>query len=249
MKIVSWNCNGAFRNKYKELFNAYPNTDVFIVQECEDPTFYNDSAYKAIYGNGFYVGTSNYYTKGIGVFSPKGLWLRRMRCNYANALMMIGYAPFEVENKTKILAVWPHGKYVEEMIDFLNQNENLLTKDILIVGDTNSSSVFNNQHPKGKNHDALIEVLKKKGFVDAYNYTTGEREGEETMPTFYMHRYLTQPFHLDRAFVAPKRIRHFAVSADRDSWLKLSDHISIEIEIDDIKEQTVLNNNKTTNKR
>jgi len=76
--------------------------------------------------------------------------------------MMMGYVPFEVENKVKILAVWPHGKYVEEMIDFLNLNNDAISDDILIIGDTNSNSVFNNHHPMGKNHYALIELLRQK---------------------------------------------------------------------------------------
>jgi len=231
MKIVSWNCNGAFRKKYKELLRAYPDADVFIVQECEDPNFYNNPEYKAIYKTGFHAGIPNYFTKGIGVFAPKDLWLRRTRCKYSSSLMMMGYVPFEVENKVKILAVWPHGKYVEEMIDFLNLNNDAISDDILIIGDTNSNSVFNNHHPMGKNHYALIELLRQKGLVDAYNHLTGEEEGKETLPTFYLYRHLNQPYHLDKAFVAPQRIKSFSIAADHDYWLALSDHIPIEIDL------------------
>lgn len=230
MKIISWNCNGAFRRKYNELFKAYPDADLFIVQECESPDFYNSLEYKTIYQQGFHAGTPDYYTKGIGVFSPHKLWLRRTKCKYANFLMMMSYAPFEVANK-KILAVWPHGKYVEEMIDFLRLNDEIITDEFLIIGDTNSSSVFNTHHPRGKNHDILVEMLKQKGLVDAYNYITGEDEGKESQQTFYLHRYPSMPYHLDRAFVAPERIKSFSVAEDRDFWLTLSDHIPIEIEI------------------
>ena len=34
MKLITWNCNGGFRNKY----NLLPdNFDILIVQECEEP--------------------------------------------------------------------------------------------------------------------------------------------------------------------------------------------------------------------
>lgn len=240
MKIVSWNCNGAFRRKYKELFNAFPDADVFVVQECENPAFYNDTEYRAIFQTGFHAGTPDYYTKGIGVFSRKMLWVRRTKCKYADTVMMMGYAPFEVGGKTNILAVWPHGKYVEEMIDFLKLNEGILTNDMLIIGDTNSNTVFNNHHPVGKNHDVLVELLNEKGLDDAYNYMTGEKEGEETVPTFYIYRYLSQPFHLDRAFTSAARLKRFAVASDRDYWLTLSDHIPIEAEIDTAAEEGIL---------
>jgi len=231
MKIVSWNCNGAFRKKYKELFRAYPDADVFIVQECEDPNFYNNAEYKAIFQMGFHAGTADFFMKGIGVFSLKNLWLRRTKCKYSNPLMMMGYAPFEVANRVKILAVWPHGKYVEEMIDFIALNDDMIANDLLIIGDMNSNSVFNRQHPKGKTHDAMVEMLRQKGLADAYNYTTGEQEGKETIPTFYLQRHLNKPYHLDRAFAAPQHIKSFNIAADHDYWLTLSDHIPIEIDI------------------
>lgn len=147
MKIVSWNCNGGFRKKFKELFNAYPDANLFMVQECENPDFYNSREYKDLFQKGFHVGTPDYSMKGIGIFSPKGHWLRRIKCKYGNPLHMLGYAFFEMDNQHKMLAVWTHGKYVEEMIDFLHLNETLFTNDLLIMGDTNSCSVLNN-HPK-----------------------------------------------------------------------------------------------------
>lgn len=37
MKIISWNCNGGFRNKFQALekFNA----DIWIIQESESPDY------------------------------------------------------------------------------------------------------------------------------------------------------------------------------------------------------------------
>lgn len=232
MKVVTWNCNGSFRKKYEVLFSAYPDADLFIVQECENPDFYDSKAYKDIYTKGFHAGTPDYYMKGIGVFSPKGLHLRRLKCKYGNPMMMLGYVPFKVNNNVSILAVWPHDTYVEELIDYIHLNDRLITKELMIAGDTNSSSAFNRYHPKGKNHDVMVNLLLQKGLVDAYNHVTGEAEGKESIPTFYLHRHKDKPYHLDRFFIAPNRIHSFKIAENHDYRLTLSDHIPVEIEID-----------------
>ena len=51
MKIVSWNCNGGFRKKFKELFDAYPDADLFMVPDCESPDYANNRKYEALFTN------------------------------------------------------------------------------------------------------------------------------------------------------------------------------------------------------
>ena len=35
MKIISWNCNGAFRKKFSKILDF--DADIHVIQECEDP--------------------------------------------------------------------------------------------------------------------------------------------------------------------------------------------------------------------
>ena len=35
MRIISWNCNGAFRNKINSILSL--NGDIYVIQEAEDP--------------------------------------------------------------------------------------------------------------------------------------------------------------------------------------------------------------------
>ena len=34
MKIVTWNCNGNFREKYKEIIKDEDRNTIYVIQEC-----------------------------------------------------------------------------------------------------------------------------------------------------------------------------------------------------------------------
>lgn len=53
MKIVSWNCNGKFREKYKELLKL--DCDVYIIQECENPFLTKNKDYEKFASNFVYI--------------------------------------------------------------------------------------------------------------------------------------------------------------------------------------------------
>ena len=68
MKIITWNCNGAFRKKYSSLKTGDIYPDILIIQECEDPRvvkypleFENEYKYK------LWIGDNK--NKGLGIFS------------------------------------------------------------------------------------------------------------------------------------------------------------------------------------
>lgn len=69
MKIVSWNCNGALRKKRGIV--AALDADVYIIQECEDPSRCDDHEYKAWAENFLWVGNNK--SRGLGVFAKRDI--------------------------------------------------------------------------------------------------------------------------------------------------------------------------------
>ena len=69
MKIISWNCNGAFRKKNHLVEQLDP--DIMVIQECENPgKFITDTG-----RYGYRWGGSN-PNKGLGVFFKKSTTYR-----------------------------------------------------------------------------------------------------------------------------------------------------------------------------
>jgi exonuclease III len=75
MKIVTWNCNGAFRNKFQHI--SHLEADILIIQECENPESISkkNESYHQFARNTLWCGSNN--NKGLGVFASDGIALNK----------------------------------------------------------------------------------------------------------------------------------------------------------------------------
>jgi exonuclease III len=73
MKIISWNCNGAFRKKYHALDDL--RADIIIVQECENPAE-STQQYREWARN--YRWTGEKKNRGIGIFAKPEIRLTKL---------------------------------------------------------------------------------------------------------------------------------------------------------------------------
>ena len=65
MRIVSWNCNGKFREKFKKIKEL--DADIYVIQECENPQSYAGTAYRGFAKN--YIWNGENKNKGLGIFA------------------------------------------------------------------------------------------------------------------------------------------------------------------------------------
>ena len=72
MKIVSWNCNGRFRDKFQYI-QKY-DADICIIQECENPLKYPNTNYALFAKNHIWIGENE--NKGLAVFVKENVTIR-----------------------------------------------------------------------------------------------------------------------------------------------------------------------------
>ena len=98
MRVVTWNCNGAFRKKYHAIENF--QADILVIQECEDPA---PSTKKYQDWAGDYLWKGKNKNKGIGVFAKGGLEVKELNWNDDG---LESFLPCRIGDMFNLVAVW-----------------------------------------------------------------------------------------------------------------------------------------------
>lgn len=223
IKIVSWNCNGKFREKFNEIVDE--DADIYVIQECEDPSQSNEEEYREFAGENYFW-TGHLHYKGLGIFAKEDVKLEKLEDNGE----FMHFIPVRVNDEFNLLAVWAMPKYVEMIHDYFDANEDLFDENLVMCGDLNSSVVFNNHHPKKKNHTVLNEKLESKNLFSVYHGLTHDKQGNEKSMTFYQSKHLNNPFHLDYVYAGQNMVKEFDI-LDHWKWISLSDHLPLVFKI------------------
>ena len=221
MKIVSWNCNGAFRKKFSILNEL--NADIYIVQECEDPNKTDAASYKQFANNHIWIGHGH---KGLGIFARDTIPLKN---NNWPKYGLEYFLSCRIDDKFNLLGVWGCNNYIEDIHTYVQIHRYNL-ENCIVGGDFNSNAIWNKGH-KRRNHSAVVNDLKSAGLDSAYHVLNKEIQGCETQKTFYLYRHQTRPFHIDYFFCPTTILQSFEIEP-YDKWISYSDHIPIMVEID-----------------
>ena len=226
MKIVTWNCNGAFRNKYQAL--ASMDADIIVIQECEDPTQCADISYKNWATNYLWIGDSKH--KGMGIFCKAGIQLSNNEWDNDNTKHFISA---RINNTFDLIAVWTQHnnsdkfEYIGQFWKYLQLNKNKMG-DTIIIGDFNSNKIWDKSY-RECNHSQVVRELAEIGIVSLYHEKHKVNQGEEPHPTFYLQRNLNKPYHIDYIFASKKRFPNVPdlEIGSEIVWLAISDHLPV----------------------
>ena len=230
MKIITWNCNGALRKKFEYLSNL--NADIYVVQECENPTEISDKEYKKWEENYLWIGDSK--SRGLGIFAGKDIVLGKL--NWSNSYKdhtVKHFLPCSVNSEFELLAVWTHKNnspnfgYIGQFWKYLQTNKKKF-KNSIILGDFNSNAIWD-EWDRWWNHSDVVKELQEIEIESLYHKFYNELQGKESQPTFYLHRKLTKPYHIDYC-IAPsnisKNLKELKIEK-YDKWKHLSDHVPL----------------------
>lgn len=234
MKLVTWNCNGAFRKKYESISQL--QADVYIIQECEDPEACPDKLYKEWAKNYLWIGHSK--NKGLGVFASQQIKLNKQdwEAIYKNHEVKY-FLPCMLDNRWQLLAVWTHYNnspnfgYMGQFWKYLQLHKSKMN-NIIIAGDFNSNVIWD-EWDRWWNHSDVVRELRDMGIESLYHLHTNEAQGSETKPTFYLQKNVSKPYHIDYCFASKKyaeRLHHLEIEPF-EKWKHLSDHVPMVITI------------------
>lgn len=237
MRIVTWNCQGAFRRKAQRIADFRP--DIAIIQECEAPEKLLFAPDLPAPNAQLWFGDNR--NKGLGVFSYTDLEFAPCAIHDESIRYCV---PLEVKGRVNanLIAVWAMGhpntklSYIGQVYLAVEKYRRFIgERETILVGDFNSNKQWDQiARVGGGNHSRVVEMLAREQIVSAYHEYFGEAQGAESRDTLYLYRKQDKGYHIDYCFVPRRwmrRVKSVTVGA-YEQWSALSDHSPVFVEFD-----------------
>lgn len=238
MRVITWNCNMAFRKKYEQILPFNP--DLLIVPECEHPEKFKNK----FYNNVLWIGDNR--NKGLAVFSFNGFKIEVDELYNEKFRYVLPIKVTKCRESTRdfnLIAIWsqnnnedPKRRYIGEVWNSLNYYEDLFKFPSIVAGDFNWNVIWDEENLKYSLHGTLTDVinlLSQHGISSTYHALTDVRFGNEKDPTLYFRKNKKTPYHIDYIFAHSEFInknKAFFVGRYED-WISLSDHMPLMVDL------------------
>ncbi len=236
MKLISWNCQGAFRKKADIILKHQP--DILVIQECEHPDKLLFSPTTVRPKDFLWFGENNH--KGLGVFSYGDYKFQLINSHSSDIKTVLPISVTGAQFHFTLFAVWANNRhdknnqYIEQVWKAISYYSQILRNGhIIITGDFNSNKIWDKKHRAG-NHSAVVDTLAKMNIHSAYHKHFEQEQGKEKHPTFFLQRNKNKPYHIDYCFASTDifdKVLNVEVGT-YDNWIPYSDHSPLTIEFD-----------------
>ena len=234
MKLITWNCQGAFRKKAEVILKQQP--DILVVQECEQPDKLGFGKNMKQPNDYLWFGDNKH--KGLGVFSYCDYRFKLLDQHNAYIKIILPISVTGGQFDFTLFAIWannhidPDGQYVEQTWKAINHYEHLLnTVPSILTGDFNSNKIWDRQN-RIASHTAVVDRLSDKNIFSIYHKLFSQEQGKEVHPTFYLQRKIDKPYHIDYCFASEdlyNRVKNLEIGA-YETWIAHSDHSPLMID-------------------
>ena len=234
MRVITWNCNMAFRKKYKQILPFKP--DLLVLQECEH-----------IDKLGEILEAMNYYqiiwhginlNKGIAVISFNNIEIE-LASDFNQDFDFVLPLKFKLKHKwINLFSVWampnkthPSKSYIGQVWAAANYYKATLSQTSIWIGDFNSNAIWDKQRKDG-NHSDLVQLFNDYNILSLYHRQFEIEHGCEQYPTLYLLKKKNRPYHMDYCFLSNELIndKTKVEIGHYEDWIKWSDHMPLIID-------------------
>jgi exonuclease III len=223
MRIVTWNCGGAFRKK-QEFLKGYYSPDIAIIQECENPEIGDYSIYP------YHVWVGENRNRGLGVFSESPISCFHSSCSSKYHIFCeiggVSFVAFWAMNDTN-----RKNRYVAQVWNVLSNSQDFLNRKPIVLGDFNWNIKFDisPRYPLTGNFSLVEDLLTSYGLRSVYHEINKLNFGSEKAPTLFLRKDVERPYHVDYIFSPIDLVAHttsFEIGSS-STWIDKSDHMPL----------------------
>lgn len=177
IRLATWNCNQAFRQKQYHLLDLEP--DIAVVPECEHPAEKGDWS---AWADWRWTGDDPH--KGLGVFARSDIAI-----SDTTAIVEADHFLHVETDGVDILAVWamndrdtPQQRYIGQVHTALETHPELVDEDTVVAGDFNWNVMWDESpdSPLCGDFADVRAALNENGLYSAYHAVCGDVFGEGT---------------------------------------------------------------------